>query len=62
MGVFYVDNSIIGAQELEWLQNGLNFFIGLFRKYGIIANVAKSRPMTCQPGALWLDMSEEVVS
>ena len=30
--------------------------------YGLAANVAKSRKMTCQPGALLVGMSEEAMA
>ena len=61
MGVFYVDNSMIGARESELLQSALNVLIGLFRRYEIFENVAKYRTMTYQPGALWSGISDEKV-
>ena len=38
----------------------MKVLFGLFGQYGLMANVAKSRTMTCQPVALRLVMSEEV--
>ena len=37
----------------------MNVLIGLLRGYGIADKVAKSRTMTCQPGALRSGVSEE---
>ena len=37
----------------------MNIFIGLFRWYGLAANSAKYRIITCQPSALRSGMSEE---
>ena len=59
--VFYAKNIIVGARDLEWLQNTLNFLNGLFRQYGLVKIVTKSRTMTCQPGAVRLSISEEAV-
>ena len=52
LGVFYADDSMIGAWDPEWLQNVLKIIIGIFWRYGIVENFAKSRTMTCQPRAL----------
>ena len=37
----------------------MNVPVGLFRRYGLAANVAKSHTMMCQPGALRSGVSEE---
>ena len=39
----------------------MNVLIGLFRRYGLAANIAKSCTMTCHPGALQVGMSEEAM-
>ena len=36
-------------------------FIGIFRWYGMVANIVKSKAMTCQPGAIWSGMLEDTV-
>ena len=59
LGVFYANVGIVGSIDSEWLQHLTNFLAGLFRRYGLAANVPKSRMMTCQPGALRSDISEE---
>ena len=61
MGVFYTNNGIIGSQCPEWLQGELNLLIGLFCRIGHMENVANYKIMTCQPGAIWSEISEEVV-
>ena len=59
--VFYADNGFIGLWDLEWLQGVLNVMIGPFLRIGLMESVAKSKKMTCHPGAIWLGMSEEEV-
>ena len=61
LGFFYTNDGRTGAEKSEWIQNVIKVLITLFRKYGIIVNVAKYQTMTCQPRALRLGMSEEVV-
>ena len=43
------------------LQDALNVIIGLFQRYGLVANVTKYKAMTCQPGTLWSGMLEKAV-
>ena len=50
--VFYVDDGLIGSQDPEWLQGGLNVLIVPFLRIGLIDNVAKSKTMTCNLGAI----------
>ena len=61
LGVLYDNNIIIEAQGSGWLQNALNVPIGLFRRYGLIAKVAKSWMMMFRPRALRLGMLEDAV-
>ena len=51
LGVFYADDSMVGSRDSEWLQYSMNVLVGLFRRYGLTATIAKSRRTTCQPGA-----------
>ena len=60
--VLYADEGMIGAQDSEYIQNALNVLIGLFWRYGIVANIAKYRTITCQPRTLQSGMSEEAVN
>ena len=61
VGVLYADDGLIGSQDTEWIVGGISILIGLFRRIGLMANVAKSKNMTCQPGTIRSGMSEEAV-
>ena len=37
----------------------MNILVGIFRRYGLAANITKSRKMALQPRALRADMSEK---
>ena len=52
LGVFYAGNGMVGSRDSDFLQHAMNVLVGLFRRYGLVSNVSKSRTMTCQPGAL----------
>ena len=60
-GMIYAGDSLVGSRDPEGLQGALNVLIGLFRKYGLVANIAKSKDMMCQPGDIQYGMSEEEV-
>ena len=47
LGIFCTDNVMVVLQDMEWLQGALNVPIGLFFQYGLVANVAESKSMTC---------------
>ena len=59
MGVFYADDGIILSRGPEWVQGVINVLIRLFRRFGLISNVEKSKTKTCQPGVICTGMSEE---
>ena len=59
--VFYADNGLIESRYPKWLQGGLSVLTGPFLRIGLIENIARSKKMTCHPGAIWLGMSEEAV-
>ena len=61
VGVLYKDDGLIVFQDTEWLQGSLNVLIGLFHRIGLMANVAKSKIITCHPGTIRSIMLEEVV-
>ena len=50
MGVFIVDFGMVGLREPELLQGAINVFIRLFRRVGLMENVATSKTMMCPPG------------
>ena len=52
-------SGMVVSQDPDWLQHLINVLVGIFRRYGFAANVAKLRTMTCQPGILQSGMSEE---
>ena len=62
MGVFYVNDSMIRSRDPEWLQGDTNVLIGLFIRFGLMANVANSNTMTCQLGCIFAGMKEEAFS
>ena len=62
MGVFYANDGLIGWRDPEWLQGSINILIGIFQRSVPMANPAKSKTMTCQPGEICTWMSEETFS
>ena len=61
LGLFYTGNDMVGLRDTEWLQEALKVIIGLFRQYGLVTNVSKSKSMTCHLGEIRSGMSEEAV-
>ena len=59
LGVFYDDGSMVGSRYSDCMQHSMNVLIGKFRRYRLVANVAKSHSMTCQPSALRSGISAE---
>ena len=59
MGVFYANNGMVGSRESNWIQHAMTVLYGLFRRYGLAANVEKSCIITCHTGALRAGMLEE---
>ena len=62
MGVFNADDGMIGSRDPEWLQGSINVIIEIFRRFGLMSNVAKSKTMTFQPGSICTGVSEEAFS
>ena len=46
LGFFYADDYTVGSRDLDWLQHEMNVLVGLFRRYGLAANVSKSCKIT----------------
>ena len=61
LGEFNAGDGLLGLRDPEWLQGGINILIGPFLWIGLMDNVAKSKPINCQLGEIWLGMSEEEV-
>ena len=51
LGIFYANDCMVGSGKPYWMQHAMNILVGVLRRYGLTANVAKSCTMTCQPGA-----------
>ena len=59
LGVFYANDGMVGSRYADWLQHLMNVLVGLLRRYGLTANVAKLLTMMCQTGSLLSGMAEE---
>ena len=57
LGVFFVNDGLIGLQEPECFQWDLYLIIRLFRRVALIANIAKYRTMTCKLWVIYTGMS-----
>ena len=62
VGILYAGNGMFGSRERDWLQHAMNVLVGLFRMYGLVANIIKSCKMTCQPRSLQAGMLEEAMA
>ena len=62
LGFFYDDDDMVGSRKSDWLQHKMNVMVGLFRRYGLAANVPKSQKMTRQSGALRAGILEEAMA
>ena len=61
LGVFYANYGMVGSRDSDWLKHAMKFLVGLFRRYGLAANAAKSCTMIFQTGSLWAGMPEEAM-
>ena len=52
MGMFYANDGLVGSWEPEGLQGAINVLICFFWWCGLVANISKSKSMTCQPGVI----------
>ena len=48
LGVFYVNEGLLGLWDPEWMQGALNVLIGMLHWIGLVVNIDKSKTMTCQ--------------
>ena len=46
LGVFYAKYGMFRSRDLDWLHHMMNVLVGLFKRYGLAANVVKSCTMT----------------
>ena len=61
LGVLYSDNSMVSSRDSACLKHTMNVLVGLVRRYGLAANVSKSRTMTCHTGISRAGMLEEAM-
>ena len=61
LGLFYANDGMGVSRYPEWIQGALNVLVGLFRRYGMVENVAKSKAIKCHPGGIRSEMSEDAV-
>ena len=61
LGLLYTYNGVVVLQDPERLQGKLKVLIGLFCRYGLVANSTNFKAMPCQAGTLRSGMSEEAV-
>ena len=52
MGMFYAGNGMVVSRDTKWLQGAL------FRRYRLVANIANSKAMVCQPRKILYEMTE----
>ena len=43
LGVFCDNDGMVGSHNSKWLQHAMNIPVRLFRRYGLAANIAKSK-------------------
>ena len=39
--IFYSGNGMVGSCDPDWLNHAMNILVGLFRMYGLAANISK---------------------
>jgi hypothetical protein len=56
---FFVDDRLVMARCLEWLQSSFTILINLFEGIGLKTNAAKTKVMMCLPGKIQVAKTEE---
>jgi hypothetical protein len=56
---FFVNDGLVVARCLEWLQSSFTVLINLFKCIGLKTNAAKTKVMTCLPGKIRVAKTEE---
>ena len=57
--LFYADDGMIASRSSEWLQQALVVLTDLFRRCGLKTNTTKTVAMTCVPGHIRTNVSQE---
>jgi hypothetical protein len=47
--MMYIDNGLLASNQPDILQGGTNYLVDLFERVGLIANISKTKSMTCEP-------------
>ena len=56
---FFVDNRLVAARCPVWLQSSFDILIKLFERIGLLANLDKTKTVTCVPGRIQVAWTEE---
>jgi hypothetical protein len=56
---FFVNNGLVAARFLEWLQSSFTILVNLFERIGLQTNATKTKVMTCLPGLIQVARTEE---
>jgi hypothetical protein len=56
---FFVDDGLVAARCLEWLQSSFQILIALFECIGLQTNAEKTKIMTCLSGKIQVAQTDE---
>jgi hypothetical protein len=56
---FFVDDGLVMARCLEWMQSSFTILVTLFKCIGLRTNMAKMKVITCLPGKIQIAQTEE---
>jgi hypothetical protein len=56
---FYIDDGLVASRDPVWLQSSFDVLVGLFEHIGLVTNASKTKVMTCIPGRIREDYTEE---
>ena len=59
LAMFCADDGLTASRDPVWLQNASDVLVHLFRRMGLVANVSKTKMMTCYPGSIHSKMPPE---
>ena len=57
LAAFYADDGLVSSTHHPWLQHATEVLVGLFRRVGLVTNVAKTKAMTTFPQAFVIEQS-----
>jgi hypothetical protein len=56
---FFIDDGLVAARCPVWLQSSFDILIKLFKCVGLLANLDKTKVVTCVPGRIQVAQTEE---